>query len=384
MAKGVIEPLTDLPTGYTRDEIEPETLVLDTRFTSGLSPYINETFLKQAGRKGEKLIPFSLRPQAHDIIRTRLLYTTLQSYLRTGEIPFQNVMISGHVLAGKSEKISKSSGNTKVDPENLIKQRGADAVRYRSASGQLGKDMVFDEEELKKGQKLITKLRNAFQFVKMQLADAEIPTLLEQKIPLVATDEWILTKLNQTVQKMTKHLDHFEYGLAKIAFEEFFRKDFCDNYLELIKVRLYQPERFIQGQEKKKSGQQTLYKVFRTLLKLIAPYLPHISEEIYQDYFKESSHSIHKSHYPQYEETNPKAENLLSTMQSTLEIVEQVRRYKSEKQISMGAEITTLTISFTEQTKEAIAPYEDDLKGVTKAQNIKRVPGESLELTISE
>jgi valyl-tRNA synthetase len=112
-----------LPEGYTANQIEPENLVLDTRFTSGLSPLINQTFLQNDGRTGENLIPFSLRPQAHDIIRTRLLYTTLQSYFRTGEIPFHNIMISGHVLAGKSEKISKSTGNAKVEPENLIKQR---------------------------------------------------------------------------------------------------------------------------------------------------------------------------------------------------------------------------------------------------------------------
>jgi valyl-tRNA synthetase len=182
-------------------------------------------------------------------------------------------MISGHVLAGKSEKISKSTGNAKVEPENLIKQRGADAVRYRTAGGQLGKDMVFDEEELKKGQKLVTKLRNAFQFVKtltsslrgesQSEAEAndvaiqnrqEIASLRSQgQSNLYPTDQRILEKLNTTIEKMNKYLDNYEYGLAKIAFEEFFWTDFCDNYLELIKVRLYQPERFENGTEKKKS-----------------------------------------------------------------------------------------------------------------------------------
>jgi valyl-tRNA synthetase len=178
-------------------------------------------------------------------------------------------MISGHVLAGKSEKISKSTGNAKVEPENLIKQRGADAVRYRTAGGQLGKDMVFEEEELKKGQKLVTKLRNAFQFVKMQLTDWEPPFVLrpvqttgkgaggfsniDDKTTLYPTDQRILHQLDEVIEKMNKHLDNYEYGLAKIAFEEFFRTDFCDNYLELIKVRLYQPERFENGATKKKS-----------------------------------------------------------------------------------------------------------------------------------
>ncbi len=97
--EGFVDPTRMLPEGYSADEVEPETLVLDTWFTSGLSPFINETFLKRDGRKGGDLLPFTLRPQAHDIIRTWLLYTTLQNYYRLGKAPFQNVMISGHVLA---------------------------------------------------------------------------------------------------------------------------------------------------------------------------------------------------------------------------------------------------------------------------------------------
>lgn len=367
--KGFIDPSIDLPSGYTADQIEPENLVLDTWFTSGLSPYINETFLKNDWRTGENLIPFSLRPQAHDIIRTWLLYTTLQNYLRTGEIAFKDVMISGHVLAGKSEKISKSTGNAKVEPENLLKQRGADAIRYRTASGQLGKDMVFDEEELKKGQKLVTKLRNAFQFVKMQLADANIETLMKEEIEITNTDQRIIEKLNTTIEKMNKHLDNYEYGLAKIAFEEFFRADFCDNYLELIKLRLYKPELFENGEEKKKSGQQTLYKVFKNIIQLIAPYLPHITEEVYQEYFKDEHSSIHNSTYPQTKDS--KEDTLINNMKITLEIVELVRRYKSESQISMGADLSKIIISATPKEKKAIELFMDDLKGVTKAQSIE-------------
>jgi valyl-tRNA synthetase len=379
LSKSFIDPTVDLPEGYTREQVEAETLIFDTRFTSGQTPFINQMFLEKGGRTGESLIPFSLRPQAHDIIRTRLLYTTLQTFLRTGEIPFKDIMISGHVLAGKSEKISKSTGNAKVEPENLIKQRGADAVRYRTAGGQLGKDMVFDEEELKKGQKLVTKLRNAFQFVKMQLEGFQHSN--GEAVTLYPTDQRILEKLNATIEKMNKHLDNYEYGLAKIAFEEFFRADFCDNYLELIKVRLYQPERFENGEEKKKSGQQILHFVFSTIIKLIAPYLPHITEEIYQDYFRGEMHSLHRTAYPtpfrkgevpQYCGTG----DLLNKMQITLQIVDQVRRYKSESQISMGAEVSKLIISASEEQKNAIQLFEDDVKGVTKAKEIEWKEGE--------
>lgn len=392
-----VDPSRDLPEGYTRDEVEAETLVLDTRFTSGLSPFINETFLKRDGRTGWNLIPFSLRPQAHDIIRTRLLYTTFQSYLRTGEVPFENIMISGHVLAGKSEKISKSTWNAKVEPENLIKQRWADAVRYRTASWQLGKDMVFDEEELKKGQKLVTKLRNAFQFVKMQLEGFDTSNIFitPENINvfinnLYTTDRRILWKMIQTVEKMNKHLDNYEYGLAKIAFEEFFWSDFCDNYLELIKVRLYKPELFENWEEKKKSWQWTLYKVFFTIIQLIAPYLPHVTEEIYQDYFRKDVNvpdfhpkrdSIHKNFYPENDPSEIEileiieSPDLLRSMNTTLEIVELVRKYKSESQISMWAELSKLIITASPEQKQAILSFEDDLKGVTKAKEIERNEG---------
>lgn len=189
----------------------------------------------------------------------------------------------------------------------MIQQWGADAVRYWTAGGQLGKDIVFDEEELRMGQKLVTKLRNAFQFVKMQLQNADMDSLLSTEIERTSTDQWILKRLQETIAKMTDYLDRFEYGLAKIAFEDFFWTDFCDNYLELIKVRLYQPERFENGVQKRQSGQKTLYEVFYTILLLIAPYLPHVTEEIYQEYYrpemekkesKSQTSSLHLQSYP--------------------------------------------------------------------------------------
>ncbi|MCR5411999.1 MAG: class I tRNA ligase family protein [Patescibacteria group bacterium] len=193
----------------------------------------------------------------------------------------------------------------------MIQQWGADAVRYWTAGGQLGKDIVFDEEELRMGQKLVTKLRNAFQFVKMQLQNADMDSLLSTEIERTSTDQWILKRLQETVAKMTDYLDRFEYGLAKIAFEDFFWTDFCDNYLELIKVRLYQPERFENGIQKQQSGQKTLYEVFYTILLLIAPYLPHVTEEIYQEYYrpelekkesKSQTSSLHLQSYPSADE----------------------------------------------------------------------------------
>jgi valyl-tRNA synthetase len=140
---------------------------------------------------------------------------------------------------------------------------------------------------------------------------------------------------------MRKDLDNYEFGLAKIKFEEFFWRDFCDNYLELVKVRLYKPELFENGEEKKKSGQYTLNKVLWDILRLVAPYLPFITEEIYQTIYKKTitTESIHICEYPSSDERksiiNRDTANTLKEMEEVSVVIEQVRKFKSEKQISI-------------------------------------------------
>jgi valyl-tRNA synthetase len=200
--------------------------------------------------------------------------------------------------------------------------------------------------------------------------------------PLYPTDQRILSRLNQTISSMTKDLDNYEYGLAKIKFEEFFWKDFCDNYLELVKLRTYKPELFKNGQAKKQSAQYTLSAVFENILKLIAPYLPFITEEIYQDYFKKDWEiSIHTTHYP--ESHTERDTDHEKNMEIILSIVDQVRKYKSEHQISMGAELEQLIITCSLEQQKNINQYLDDLIGVTKANKISFKEGE-FSLVISE
>lgn len=370
--RGPVDPSVDLPDWYTADQVKWETLVLDTWFTSGLSPLINKKMLERDGFDTTNFFPMDLRPQAHDIIRTWLLYTTLHSYLRENDIPFKNIMVSGFVMAEKWEKFSKSKWNAKFDPETIIEQRWADAVRYRAAGWQLWKDMLFEENEFKNGQKLVTKLWNAASFVQMLTewfepkADFDTTTLLE-------TDKWIIAKANDTIKKMDEYLDKFEYGLAKIAFEDFFWHDFCDNYLELVKVRLYKPELFENWEAKKLAGQWTLYNVLFAIIKIIAPYLPHITEEIYQNYFKQfnSEISIHKFAFPENILEIQDSEKIISEFEKISEIIENVRRFKTEKQISMWADLKVVIISGPKDYLETVKMYEDDLKWVTKAQNIE-------------
>lgn len=372
LTKWPIDPTSEIPEWYTKEQVRPETLVLDTWFTSWLSPLINKNLLEKDNFDTSNFFPMSLRPQAHDIIRTRLLYTTLHTYLRDEKIPFQNIMMSGFVLAEKWVKFSKSKWNAKFDPEKIIEQRWADAVRYRAAWWQLGKDMLFEENEIKNWQKLVTKIWNASNFVQMlnewfnPNQDFDINTLL-------STDKWIITRTNETIEKMTKYLDKYEYGLAKITFEEFFWADFCDNYLEMVKVRLYKPELFENGEEKKLAGQWTLYHVLFNILRLMSPYLPHITEEIYQNYFKkyEDTISIHKITFPDKIINIENPDNIIKEFEQIKEIIESVRKFKTEKQISIGAELKNLIISWPKDYLTIVKKYSDDISWVTKTKNIE-------------
>ncbi len=195
-----MDPVTDrpkkLPPDHTFDDIEPDYNILDTWATSSLSPEINARTGESDSRE-DKILPMDLRPQAHDIIRTWAFYTIARSQLQRGVIPFKDIMISGHVLAKGSEKISKSKNNAGKSPEELIEQYSADAVRYWSCGSSLGKDTVLDEQEILKGRKLVNKLWNVMGFLKITLADYDkkVPSKPSEFVP---TDIFILTKLHET------------------------------------------------------------------------------------------------------------------------------------------------------------------------------------------
>ena len=314
-------------------------------------------------------------------------------------------MISGHVLAGKNEKISKSKDNAKSGPKDLLEKFWADATRYRAASGQLGKDIVFEETELKNGQRLITKLRNACQFVKIHLinsplsswvewSDSEMEskdplstTIKDSSTPLTLHSEWqiyqidtlyptdqrILSRLNETVAKVSKAYENYEVGLAKIAFEEFFWKDFCDNYLEFIKNRLYKPELYEDGESLKASAQYALSQCFCTILRLVAPIIPHVTEELYQDIFKSQYgyESLHLTSLPTVVSWIPtvSADHLIT-------IVGEVRGYKTTNKLSLGADVAKIIISWPQSMIDELKMFEIDLLGATKAAVVEYRVGE--------
>jgi valyl-tRNA synthetase len=334
-----------------KNNATPEEKVLDTWATSSLTPTIANSKVD-----GKIKIPFSLRPQAHDIIRTWAFYTIVKSYLHEDKIPWKDIVISGNVSLG-GEKMSKSKGNV-IDPQVVLNNYGADALRFWAAGSKLGNDLDYQEKDLVAGTKFVNKLLNASKFVFMNLENykGEKPKKLE---PL---DELFLNKLNLLIKDSTENFESYEYSKVKNDVEQFFWKDFCDNYLEIVKKRVYQGTG-----EKKISAQYTLYKSLLIILKLVAPFVPFISEEIYQNHFKkfEKTKSIHLCEWPLVSASQLSLSVMYSNdWEKLLEVISKVRQEKSQNQKPMNSEIY-LTLK-----KEDIC-FVYDLANVLNAKEIK-------------
>jgi valyl-tRNA synthetase len=328
-----------------------EEKVLDTWATSSLTPQISAELTKNKVK-----FPFSLRPQAHDIIRTWAFYTIVRSMLHEKKIPWENISISGFVTLG-GEKMSKSKGNV-IDPIKVIGQWGVDALRFWAASSKLGEDLDYQEKDLLTGKKFITKLNNASKFVFMNLEDYNG----EKPKKLVKTDELFLNELNKLIKISSESFESYEYSRSKMETEQFFWKMFADNYLEIVKKRIYQG-----SGEEKLSAQYVLYQSLLTVLKLMAPIMPYITEEIYQTYFikNEKEKSIHLSSWPREFKIGKVDENIWNVM---IDIISRVRQEKSKAQKSMKAEIE---LTFEKENIKLLNDVSDDLKSVTGAVKIK-------------
>jgi len=339
-----IDPSNTLPAGYSKDEVEPETDVMDTWATSSITPQINSHAINDKfavdSKRHEKLFPADIRPQAHEIIRTWAFYTIVKSMYHEDSIPWENLMISGWVLAADKTKMSKSKGNI-VTPIGLIFEKSADVVRYWSASAKLGQDVVYSEDMFQIGKKLVNKLWNASKFVSMHLQNINLKDVdLNHDVNNVL-DKWILSKLHKTIKKASSEFEKFEYSVAKHAVEDFFWNDLCDNYLEFVKIRIYDEEQ--KDPSGKKSAATTMATVFDVVLKLFAPFLPYITEELHDILF-DTEVSVHgKSSWPEAAKVtyNNDAED---TGKNIVEIVDVIRKYKAEKEISIKAPISKVTI----------------------------------------
>ena len=342
-------------------EFIPETAVMDTWATSSITPFINMKYKEKDERN--YLFPMSMRSHAHDIIRTWTFYSIVKSLYHTGKVPWDDLMISGFVLAKKGEKISKSKKNAKMSPNDLLDKYGADMIRYWTASHKLGTDTWFEEKDIEKSKRFITKLWNSSRFVNMHIKDID----LEEPVGYNSLDKWIISKCQKTLEKYQYQMDNFEVGLAREEIDRFFWNDLCDNYLEMVKERLYNSKQEYT-EEEQMAAKKALGIVFLEVLKMYSPFVPHISEYIYQNLYKDKTNEelLVTSTFNKL----PYKEEYIFFGEDMKKILGEVRRYKTENGLSMKEIIPNLTISTTRENIEKLEDSIMDIYNCTHADNI--------------
>ncbi len=378
-----VDPSTDCPAGFSEDQrgtpggFVGEHDIMDTWATSSLTPQI------AAGWEDDpdlfaRVFPMNLRPQAHEIIRTWLFSTIVRSELEHGELPWSDAAISGWVLDPDRKKMSKSKGNV-VTPLALLEQHGADAVRYWAASGRPGTDTAVDDSQMKVGRRLAIKVLNASRFALGRITDDDgvVPELDPRKVT-APIDLALLAKLASVIGEATAAFDGFDYARALERTEAFFWS-FCDDYLELVKTRSYGDRR--QGGPA--SAQTSLAISLSATLRLLAPFLPFVTEEVWSWWQPDS---VHTACWPDISElprrlsergnsangigTGLASDGGLSVLEVTAEILGQIRKAKTTAKRSMRSEVAVLEVADSQGRIDALLAAADDLRDAGRVHHM--------------
>jgi valyl-tRNA synthetase len=365
-----IDPRTDKPeidncTKCGSTEFTPETDVLDTWFDSSITCAVHAGW--PDNRDWHKLYPADVHPSGYDIIRTWAYYLMIRSLAIFNEKPYNSVLINGMVLGSDGRKMSKSLGNFVATPE-VFSKYGADAPRqWATGGGSTGSDIPFRWADVEYAWRFLRKLWNASRFASIHLQDYNP----KEKGELTLGDRWLLSKMERVTKKVTAAMEKCQFNIATDEIRNFTWHSFCDQYIEAVKHRLYQPEMY--GAEKRTAAQHTLYVAIYRILQLLAPISPHIAEEIYQIMYADDKklESIHVSSWPlsqkqMIDEESEKKGDLIAA------VVGEVRREKAESQKPLNAPIQRLTIHSVDKEKtQILAQVEDDLSGICKIKKIE-------------
>ena len=371
-----VDPSTDVPEGYSAEDRDrpggftgdPD--VMDTWATSSLTPQI-------AGRWSvdddlfARVFPMDLRPQGHEIIRNWLFSTIVRSHLEHNATPWRHAAISGWILDPDRKKMSKSKGNV-ITPMGLLEQHGADAVRYWAASGRPGADTAFDESQMKVGRRLTIKILNASRFV-LGFGVAEESAAITH-----ALDRAMLAELAAVVVDATSAFESYDYTRALERTERFFWT-FCDDYVELVKIRAYGE----YGDEGANSARAALAVALGTLLRLFAPFLPFTAEEVWSWW---RSGTVHRAPWPTASEIEARSGDADRRVLSTAaDVIRTVRKSKSDAKLSMRAAVQRLTVR---GPHSCLALFEEARSDVQAAGHIGQIevvtsPDDSLVAEVS-
>jgi valyl-tRNA synthetase len=348
--------------------------VMDTWMTSSLTPQINANWAGSPDRVAAAPLPMTLRVQAFEIIRTWLFYTLTKAHLHNDAVPWFDVMISGWGLNENGKKLSKRDLEAKqpgeynkYNPEDVIDKYGADALRFWAAGSHLGHDLRYHEEDVKAGRKLVLKLWNVTRLVE-QYAPAFDPRAvipIEDRTP---EDRWIVHRLQTLLPAVQRGFDSYDYAIAREALDQFFWTEFADDYVELVKDRFWTEESYTDAQ--RASARSTLWETLRTLLGLYAPFLPFITEELYQYMYArhEDAVSLHVTAWPQLPAALVPEVPEIETVRAVLR---SVRAERTRLGLPQGRPLQELVIDADDdETKNTLGEMTQSLMAAARAREI--------------
>ncbi len=370
-----VDPSSQAPDGFREEQRgqpggfigDPD--VLDTWATSSLTPQIADRWEDDPDLFA-RLFPTDLRPQGGEIIRTWLFATLLRSHLEHDSLPWRDTMINGWVLDPDRKKMSKSKGNV-VTPITYFEQFGSDAVRYWALSGRPGVDTAFDEGQMKVGRKLSIKILNASKFV-LGVAGDTPGTGADVTAPL---DRALLAGLADLVEEATRAFDGYDYARALERTERFFWS-FCDDYVELVKQRSYSAE----TESGTGSATAALQLTLDALLRLFAPHLPFVTEEVWS-WWQEGS--VHRASWPDVPALRAAAADGASLVYVVAaETLSEVRKAKTTAQVSLRTDVERVVVHDTPERLEALRGAVDDVREATRAQSVELEEAETFSVDV--
>ncbi|WP_250899906.1 valine--tRNA ligase [Curtobacterium flaccumfaciens] len=371
-----VDPSSDPAPGYSEDQrgvaggFQGELDVMDTWATSSLTPQLAGKWETDPALY-DLVYPYDVRPQAQDIIRTWLFTTVLRSQLEADTVPWKHASISGFIVDPDRKKMSKSKGNV-VTPLSILEQHGADAVRYWAASSKLGTDAAFDPQnpkQIKVGRRLAIKVLNAAKFVYGFPLPEGATSVTE------ALDVDMLAELGAVVEQATAAFDGFDHARALEITERFFWT-FCDDYLELVKERAYGTAADATH-ETQASAVLALRGAIDVLLRLLAPFLPYATEEVWA-WTHETS--VHRASWPTAADlpTDAAPTGLLAAVGQALI---GIRGAKTSAKASQKTPVTRAVVAAPAETRALIERAAVDLAAVGRIENLSFVDGDELAVT---
>ncbi|RJQ88239.1 valine--tRNA ligase [Amycolatopsis panacis] len=365
-----VDPSTEAPPGYTEAQrdvpggftAEPD--VMDTWATSSLTPQIAGRWSLDDGLF-RQVFPYSLRPQAHEIIRTWLFSTAVRAELEERVLPWRDAVISGWVLDPDRKKMSKSAGNV-VTPADLLDRHGSDAVRYWAASARPGVDTAVDEGQMKVGRRLAMKLLNVSRFV----LGLGLPAA--GAVAAGALDRSVLAVLGRVITEATAAFEALDQARALQVTETFFWT-FCDDYVELVKGRAYGD----RGEAAAESARAALTTALSALVRMLAPVLPFATEEVWS-WWQEGS--VHRAPWP----TAPGGDGDPALLPLAGSVIGAVRRAKTDAKVSMRSPVDELVVTAPAGSLTGFAEVADDVRIAGVVTSVATREGDlSVEVTLS-